>query len=517
MNSQDLYTTAIRALEGRAEVYHIIGALQKSRLDFERVIKLSLDVDHKRDALIGLSILFGELGDYDKELSYANKLIRFTRKMDLVSKGKALNVKADALRDKGKFELSLKTSQSSINLFRSTLKKAKYRRGDRRMILENISNAYTTMGSVNSLQGRYGSALDNFRKRLGVVKKNNDQIAITQSLNNIGLVYRHNSKYEVAENYFKKSLAIAQKIGYKNAVAVILGNIGMIHNDLDEYDVALGYYLKAVKISEEVGNKTNTASHLLNAGLSYENLCDINNAFKYYTLSLNIFKKIGNKFGIAMALCDLGMNYCDRGDYERALTYINQAGKIASYADLLEIVIRCASLKAQIYRSCKKYAKSIRLSKNGIKLAAKYKMEELKIMVIKEFVSAAIEEKSGKYLAGISDYMTLLGNLYKSAHIDKTKGTILVILIKYDMARKKYKAAEIKFRILSGIANRLTDRELTALTILLRARLNIAAGRDYADQIKKARELVKETGWNQLLGEIKEITMEKGIKNRTKR
>jgi hypothetical protein len=47
INCQALYTKAIRALTGRAEVYHIIGVLQRSKADFERVINLSRDADHK--------------------------------------------------------------------------------------------------------------------------------------------------------------------------------------------------------------------------------------------------------------------------------------------------------------------------------------------------------------------------------------------------------------------------------------------------------------------------------------
>jgi len=503
MNRQTLHTKTIRALTGRAEVYHIIGVLQKSMADFERVIRLSRDINYKRDALIGLSVLHGELGDYDQELSYADKLIRFTRKMDLLSKGKALTVKAGALRDKGNYELSLKTSQRSINLYRSVGKSAKRRSEDHRGILQNISNAYNTMGMVNNIQGRYDSALANFKKRLEIGKKINDQIAISQSLNNIGLIYWHNSKMETAENCFKKSLGIAQKIGYKNAVSVILGNIGIINNDQEKYNTALEYFLKAIKIGEEVGNKAGTAAHLLNAGLCYENLCDFSNAFKYYTLSLDIFQKIGNKPGTAMALLDLGMNYCDRGDYKAALEYLNKSEKIGLHADLLEIVIRCSTMKAKVFRGLKEYAKSIRLLNNSIGLAEKHKMSDLKVLALKEYVRTAIEEKSKKYLPGISDYISQLENIYKDADTGKDKGMLLIIFIKYGIAREKYKKAEKKLFELSNFVKKLDNREFTAEALFVQARFNKATGKEYADEIKKAKALAKELGFVFLLDEIK--------------
>lgn len=503
MNSQELYTKTIRALAGRAEVYHIIGAPQKSKADYERVLMLSRDAAHKLSALVGLSVLYGELGDYDRELSYADRLIRFTRKMDLLSRGKALTVKAGALRDKGNYKSSLKISQRSIDLYRSAWKSAERRRGGRPSILQNISNAYNTMGMVNNIQGRYKSALANFKKRLDIGKKIDDRIAISQSLNNIGLIYWHNSKLRDAEKYFHKSLEIARKIGYKNAVSVILGNMGIINNDQEKYDTALEYFLKAIKIGEEVGNKAGTAAHLLNAGLCYENLCDFSNAFKYYTLSLGIFQKIGNKPGTAMALLDLGMNYCDRGDYKTALDYLNKSEKIALHADLLEIVIRCSTIKGKVFRGCKEYAKSIKLLKNSIGLAEKHKMEDLKVLALKEYVRTAIEEKSKKYLAGISDPITLLEDIYKTADIGKDKGLLLIIFIKYDIVRKKYEEAEKKLSKLSKLVKRLDNKEFTAEALFVQAQFNKATGRGCADQIKKAEELTKELGYYYLLDEIK--------------
>jgi tetratricopeptide (TPR) repeat protein len=508
MNSQSFYVKAIRALAGRAEVYHIIGALQKSKADFERVIKLSRDGDYKRDALIGLGQLCSELGEYDQELLCANRLLRFTRKMDLLSKGKALTVKAGALRDKGNYESSLKTSRRSISLYRSARKNAMHRRGGHRSILQNISNAYNTMGMVNNIQGRYGSALANFKKRLNIGKKINDQIAIAQSLNNIGLIYWHNSKMEMAEKYFHKSLGIAQRVGYKNAVSVILGNIGLINNDLGKYDIALEYFLKAIKIGEEVGNKAGTAAHLLNAGLCYENLCDFSNAFKYYTLSLGIFQKVGNIPGTAMALLDLGMNHCDRGDYKTALDYLNNSEKIALHADLLEIVIRCSAMKGKVLRGCKEYAKSIKFLKNGVGLAKKYKMEDLKILSVKEYVKTAIEEKSKKHLAVISKYMAMLENVYKGADAGKDKGMLLIIFIKYDMAREKYKDAGKKLIELSDFIKQLDNQEFTAEALFVQAQFNRAMGREYADQIIKAKDLAKELGYNFLLDEINDMFKE---------
>ncbi len=503
MNGQELYTKTIRALVDRAEVYHIIGELQKSKTDYERVIKLSRDANHKRDALIGLSVLYGVLGDYDRELSCAHRLIMFTRKMDLLSKGKALTVKAGALRDKGNYGLSLKTSQRSICLFRAAQKNARYRPRDHRIILESISNSYNIMGMVNNIQGRYGSALVNFKKRLNMGKKIDDPLVISQSLNNIGLIYWHNSKMASAEKFFHKSLEIAQRIGYKNAVSLILGNMGIINNDLEKYDTALEYFLKAIEIGEEVGNKAGTAAHLLNAGLCYENLCDFSNAFKYYSLSLDIFRKIGNKPGTAMALLDLGMNYCDRGDYRMALDYLNKSEKISLHADLLEIVIRCSTMKGKVLRGRKEYAKSIKLLKNSIGLAKKHKMSDLKVLALKEYVRTAIEERSKKYLPGISDYITQLKNIYKGADAGKDKGMLLIIFIKYDIVREKYKAAGKKLFELFCFIKKLNNKEFTAEALFVQARFNKATGREYAAQIKKAEELAKELGYYYLLDEIK--------------
>jgi len=503
MDRQDLF---LKALAGRAEVYHFLGRLKSSLADFEQVVELARDAGHKQDALAGLSVLYGELGDYDHELLCANRLISITRNRDLRSQGRALIRKAGALRDKGNLRSSLKITERSVKLFRGARKDQKLTPHDHQAIQLDISNLYKTMGMVYNLMGKYDSSLEYFNKSLKIAEMIDDQTGIAHLLNNIGLIHWHKGAFQKAQDHFNKSLAVAMKIGYKNAVATVLGNLGLIYNERAKYNIALGYFQKAFKISEEISNKANMANNLHNMGLCYGNDCDLKNAMKHYLHSLNIFRKIGNKFGIAFTLNNIGMLYLERAEHKKALGCLNKAEKIAARADLSEIIIRSRMLKAQIWRVQRKYTKSSGSLIKTIAFAKKNKMEGLMNDAIVHYVKTAIEENNRSRLRDLAGYITFLEDNYKKMTVNYEKCFLLLPLIRYDMAGGKFDAAERKFLEFSRFIKRAGDKKLFAESLFIHARLNRAAGKEYLSLVVKGTKMARELGLINLLNEMERMT-----------
>jgi len=500
MDRQDLF---LKALTGRAEVNHFLGRLRTSRADYDQVVRFARDAGHKQVALAGLSELYGELGDYDLELRFADRLISITRNRDLRSRGRALIRKAGALRDKGNLRSSLRISERSVELLRGARKEQKLAPPDRQAIQRDISNSYKTMGMVYNLMGRYDSSLEHFKKSLIIAECVNDQTGIAHLLNNIGLIHWHKGAFQQAQDHFNKSLAVATRIGYKNVVSIVLGNLGLIYNEKTKYYIALGYFQKAFKVSEEIGNMTSMANNLHNMGLCYGNDYDLKNAMKYYQLSLNVFRRIGNKFGTAFTLINIGGICLERGEHKKALGCVNEAESIAASADLREIIIRSRLLKARIWRVRREYAKSSGLLRKTVALAKKNKMEGLMNDAIVQYVKTASEENNRLCVSGLAVYIAFLEHACEKTNVKYEKCFILNTLIKLDLIKKRYEAAERKFSEMSRFIKTAGDKKLIVESLIVRARLNKAAGRKYGHILRRARARAKELGLRLLLDEIK--------------
>lgn len=498
----DRQTLIVKALSGRAEVYHFIGQLKTSLADFERVTKLARGAGQSEAALAGLSVLYGELGDYDHELSFANRLVSITRGGDLRSRARALIRKAGALRDKGDLRSSLKISERSVKLFGAARNGRKLAPHERQAIQMDISNSYKTMGMIYNLMGKYDSSLEAYNKSLKIAETIDDRTGIAHLLNNIGLIHWHKGALQKALDHFNQSLAVAVKIGYKNAVSTVLGNLGLIYNERTKYGVALGYFQKALEISEEMGIKPNLATNLHNMGLCYENAYNYKNAMKYYLQSLKIFRNTGNKFGTAFTLNNIGGIYLERGEYNKALGSVNEAENIAVRADIGEIIVRSRMIKARIWRARREYAKSSGSLKKTVAFAEQNKMAGLMSDAIVQYVKTVCEENKRPRPPDLAGHIAFLDDARKKTIMDYEKCLLLHTLIRYDLAEGKYEAAERKFSTCSRFIRKAHDKKIFIEHLLIRARLNIAAGRKYSRLLRNARAQARKMGLKTLLNEI---------------
>jgi len=501
----DLGDLHIKALLGRAEIYYLTGALKCALADYQAISTRVRSGPYRREALDSIGVIFGELGDYDREISCANRLVKDSRSLDLCSQGQSLIRKARALSNKGRYRASLKILERSVRLFKRAQRASRSSRPDRRTILENIARAYNSMGMAYNLQNRYASALNFYQRSLDLTEKLNNPLTTTQSLNNVGLVYWHIGRHGRAMVYFNRALKTAQKIGFKSGYSTILGNIGLIYNDLDKPKVALDYFLNAIAINREIGNQPNLAIQLNNAGLCFDNMCELDKSEIMFAQSLDIFRKIANKYGMAMVLNNIGMSLCERGEYQRAFECATEGEKIARAADIRETITRLYMLKAWILQIRKEYPAAIRQLKETIGLAEKHSLETQRIWAAKQYIETAIEANDRKYLAGISKHVALIEKAYRHEPFGKNKGLLLAALVDFDRFTRDYAQARKKLAVLQGIVRELKDPGLTIKALLVQAWLNRATGREYGSLAKKGKQLCRELGLVTLRNEFERM------------
>jgi tetratricopeptide (TPR) repeat protein len=361
------------------------------------------------------------------------------------------------------------------------------------------------MGQTYRLRGDFEPALGFFKKYLRIVEKINNQTAIVQAFNNIGLIYWHTGKFRDANDHFSRCLDIAQRIGYKSVLSTIYGNIGLIYNEIDKARTAIRYFHEAIKSGEEVGNKASVANNMNNAALCYAGAYDTGNALKYFNHSLSIFKKINNPFGIALLLNNIATIHFNNGDFQKALMHEKESEAMAKSGKMTEMIVRTWTLKARIYAAWNRHAQSMEAFKNAIALAERSKMENLKMTAVIHCVNALIKEKNLKRLAAMSKYIIHLENSLKKESDNYYRSLVLCTLARFDLLENRNGEARKKLAILSAILKRSKDKRFIAETLIMRARLNIADGKKHAHLIMRARELAKKTGLYYLAVEIRQV------------
>jgi tetratricopeptide (TPR) repeat protein len=244
---------------------------------------------------------------------------------------------------------------------------------------------------------------------------------------------------------------------------------------------------------------------LNNVARYYGEIYDLDNALKYFTRSLNVNRKINYKYGTALGLNNIATIHFYKGEYGRALDCENEAETMGRNARMMEIILRCQILKARIFRVRKKYGASLKLFKNTIDLAESRKMEEIRRTALVHYVNTAIEEKNKKRLAAAAKYIPQLKMGLRFEPDDYFKCLSLVALIKYDIASRMVARAWKKLSILSGIVKKTGDQRFVSEIHMIRAQINIATGKEYRPDLKKAEALAKKINLMYLLDEIAAI------------
>ncbi|PLX12454.1 MAG: hypothetical protein C0594_02435 [Marinilabiliales bacterium] len=179
------------------------------------------------------------------------------------------------------------------------------------------------------------------------------------SLNCIGIVYKHKSDYPKALAAYNKALIVNEEYGDKKAMASNLGNIGVIHMSQSRYDTALDYFFRALRILEEINNKDIIAFNLGNIGIIYYYQKQYDKALEYYNKTLQAFKEIGYQDGVAANLGNIGIVYYDQKQYDKALDYYRQALKINTEIGYKDRMASNLSNIGLVYSIKKQYKKAL--------------------------------------------------------------------------------------------------------------------------------------------------------------
>ena len=155
----------------------------------------------------------------------------------------------------------------------------------------HIADSLNNLGVVYSSKGAYDHAIDHYRQAVEIyrkVYKNQPHPHIARSLSNLGVVYDKKGAYDHALECLHQALEMHKKV-YKNQphphIASSLNNLGVVYHNKGAYDQALACYHQALPIftdrlgvdhphTQKVKSNIAEVQHLgsqalLTAGLAY--------------------------------------------------------------------------------------------------------------------------------------------------------------------------------------------------------------------------------------------------------
>ncbi|TES93237.1 MAG: tetratricopeptide repeat protein [Candidatus Cloacimonadota bacterium] len=382
----------ITALNGRAEVYSLVGRYKEALKDYKKIVGFTGEPDKKVESFIGLGKLHQRKGNTYKANFYYKRGLLIANKYRLkLKKAVILNGLSDVKIYESKNRDALGYARRALFLFKNISEKGcEVKRG--------IAESLNSMAGVYSLQGELKKALEFYKKSLKVRSSIDDKEGMAVNLNNIGTTYTDLREYKNALLYLKKSLRMREEIGYVQGIALSLNNIGIVFWNQERYKEGVSYFKESLKIQRRLGDKSGVATSLNNIGIVYKTYGRYEESFSCHKESFKIRKEIGDRFGMTINLNQMGWLHFQMGEKKRALLMSKEEGKICRKIKNEPRLMNYYSLRGNILKDNHEFRKAYSLIEKSLKISRKYSFktdEARNLYDLARVIVLAYEEKKG--------------------------------------------------------------------------------------------------------------------------
>ncbi|HLH30613.1 MAG TPA: tetratricopeptide repeat protein, partial [Terriglobia bacterium] len=164
------------------------------------------------------------------------------------------------------------------------------------------SRALNACGTLACQLGRYGEALTHYEQSLAIRRRLSDQRGAAATLNNLGLVQKHQGDSKKARPFFEEALNLFRKLGHNAAVAACLTNLAAVDQETGQYAAADQNAREALELFRSIGDQLGVAASLREMGHVAMNQGFFPAARSYFEESLALSRSVGEKVGIVDSL-----------------------------------------------------------------------------------------------------------------------------------------------------------------------------------------------------------------------
>jgi len=166
---------------------------------------------------------------------------------------------------------------------------------------EEIKSLFVELANVYEYEGDWNKYDETVQRMLSFANEKDDLEYKAEYFNKLGISNCLRGKNELALEYFSKALQINEELQDSISISNSFENLGLVYKDLSDYDKALSYQMKSVKIREKINHPRLVNNYSALAAV-YQKLQDTINHFQYLNKAKIVISKNDKPDNFQMAI-----------------------------------------------------------------------------------------------------------------------------------------------------------------------------------------------------------------------
>jgi tetratricopeptide (TPR) repeat protein len=189
--------------------------------------------------------------------------------------------------------------------------------GDRHRQSQSLNN----LGNVFRLQSRWDIAIDFYQESLNICRELNDMDGEAKSLMGLAIIYQSQNRWDEAIDFYQENLVICQKSNDWYAENTSLDKLGDLYQSQNRWGNAMDCYQRSLTIYRELNDLYGQVKSLVKLAIAYQSQNLWDEVIDCYEQSLPIYRELSDGYSEAQALGNLGKIYERKGEPNRAIAF----------------------------------------------------------------------------------------------------------------------------------------------------------------------------------------------------
>jgi signal transduction histidine kinase/DNA-binding response OmpR family regulator len=239
------------------------------------------------------------------------------------------------------------------------------------------------------------------REALKIADELQDRKFISQTYNQLYLIYYNIGNFEVATIAADRSLAIAEELHYLDMMARGQQNFAILNSVRGRYLAAIEHFLKSEEYYLELNDDLALSQLYLNIGVTFEQAGNIEKAFEYMQKGLSISNLAGNDRYRASAMANIGAIHSREGRADSAFYYYSASLEISELLGLDDLIVQNLDNIGAYYSSVDDYETATNYLMSAYQMAERTGQSFQKIYITdhlaKNYLAANNPDSARKY------------------------------------------------------------------------------------------------------------------------
>ncbi|WDD99625.1 tetratricopeptide repeat protein [Thalassomonas actiniarum] len=244
-----------------------------------------------------------------------------------------------------------------------------------------IAQAYDRISSTLRFQDKYLEALEMVQKSVVILREQNDDKVLATTLQTLGIIQGIIGDYTTALATHTEALELRTALQDKSGISDSLYEIGGIYRKMKNFSLALKHGKMSYELDKKFGRKldiANSANRVATMALKTKDLA-LAKAFSQEVLER--YTELDSQSGISGAYDLLGLIALESGDLEQAKIHIDKAMAIAAEHNLASTLISAQISRIKVAQLEKDFATAQVLGEQALASAAEIKEKEDEIIL----------------------------------------------------------------------------------------------------------------------------------------